>query len=447
MSPSLPTKISRKGFNFHHPLPDAIVTTPRQMPLPSLFTQDTAAEPKKMTLMIRKPSMSDEKFRKHPLPTSNSPLLNESKKRKIQDDRGDSNDVPEQHSEVVGIKKATPSPALQNIVLDQQSEVPHVSSPKEVKSSPVTPKPIQEAPNDMILSAAIDNDSIQVPKEEVEKSTIPSPKPTAKVLDNQSTPSNAEMLDAMDVRWETKLQHFFKERAQALDGWLDKAILRRVQESFDTNTVASSLENDVKSILHNRTQKIADETSQELDNAVRSRCRKTLGLEGDADDHAVDDNGRVDDAAGRFVRDVWNAQLKSKEEELSKSMDNLVTDIFDKHMDNFAQRLLEPMDQTIQTVFSRRLLAMEPKLINMVDTRIAELWKSRMEKMSGLMTSNIDLTLQQMMKDRLHKINYDHVSDKQDAFSQNGATPTSQDHIDEIPDILTTNSRNTASWH
>jgi len=449
-SPSLPTKITRNGFNFHHPFPDLVVTTPRQMPLPSLFTQDPAIEPKKATVMIRKPSVSDDKFRKHPQPSLSSPHPSDPKKRKTQDDRMDVEATPPEaieHSEIGGVKDATPSPAAQNMVLDQQTETTQGSSPKEIKSSPITPKPVNEGTEHMVDSKDTDHSTVSMSKSEDEKTTIPSPKPTAKVQNAQPTVLKKEALDAMDTRWEAKLQQFFKERAHALDGWLDKAIIRRIQESFDKNAVASSIENDVKSLLLSRTEKIADETSQELDNAVRSRCRKTLGLDSSINDHAADDKGKVDDAAGRFVREVWNAQLKSKEGELSESVSNFVVDIVDKHMEKFAQRLVEPMDQTIQTVFSRRLLAMEPKLTNLIDTRIAELWKSRMEKMSGLMATNVDLTVQQMVKDRMHKINYDQISDKQDAFSQNGATPTSQDHIDEIPDMLSANSRTTTSWH
>lgn len=242
------------------------------------------------------------------------------------------------------------------------------------------------------------------------------------------------------------MQQFFKDRAQALDGWLDRAILRRVHESFDKNTLLASLEKDVKSSLSSRNEDMVDAVGKELDNAVRSRCRKTLGLDSNADDLATGDPGRVDDAAGRFVHEVWNAQLKAKEGELSDSVNSLISQIFDKHMDKFAQRLIEPMDQTIQTVFTRRLVSMEPKLINLIDSRIAELWKNRMDKMSGLMASNIDLTIQQMLKERLHKINFEPVSEKQDAFSQNGATPTSQDHIEEI-EMVPAASRNATPWH
>jgi hypothetical protein len=448
-SPSLPTKISRNGFNFHHPFPDLIDSTSRQLPLPTLFAQEATPEHKKATLMLRKPSVSDEKFRKHPPPiSSNSP--NDSKKRKIQDDKVDvevsHNDEPVHRIESNSVKD-TISPSTPSVIDLEQTENSPALSPKDIKSSPVTPKPIHELHQPKAESTPIDHPSVYMPKSEDEKSSIPSPKPTAKpkISTSPSTPKK-EPLDSIDVRWEAKLQQFFKDRAQALDGWLDRAILRRVHESFDKNALLASLEKDVRSSLSNRSEEIADTVGKELDNAVRTRCRKTLGLDSNMDDLATSDPGRVDDAAGRFVQEVWNAQLKAKESELSDSVSNLVVQIFDRHMDKFAQRLIEPMDQAIETVFSRRLLSLEPKLINVVDSRIAELWKSRMDKMSGLMTSNIDLTIQQMMKDRLHKISFDHGSEKQEAFSQNGATPTSQDHIEDI-DMMPANSRNATTWH
>jgi hypothetical protein len=448
-SPSLPSKTSRNGFNFHHPFPDLMNSTSRQIPLPSLFAQEIALEQKKATVMLRKPSISDEKFRKHSLPTSsNSP--NDSKKRKLQDDKAEleqsQSDLPEQRLESNSVKE-TKSPSTPLVMDLEQAVNSPALSPKEIKSSPVTPKPILELQHPTAESTPIDHPSVYMPKSEEEKISIPSPKPTAKPMSNTSplTPKK-EPSDAVDVRWEAKLQQFFKDRAQALDGWLDRAILRRVHESFDKNALLASLEKDVKSSLSNRNEDIVDTVGKELDNAVRSRCRKTLGLDSNADDLATGDPGRVDDAAGRFVHEVWNAQLKAKEDELSDSVSNLVSQIFDKHMDKFAQRLIEPMDQTIQTVFTRRLVSMEPKLINLIDSRIAELWKSRMDKMSGLMTSNIDMTIQQMLKERLHKINFEPVSEKQDAFSQNGATPTSQDHIEEI-EMIPAASRNATTWH
>jgi hypothetical protein len=426
-----------------------INSTSRQIPLPSLFAQEIALEQKKATVMLRKPSVSDEKFRKHPQPTSsNSP--NDAKKRKIQDDKAELDqshpDLPEQRLESNSVKE-TKSPSTPSVMDLEQSDNSPALSPKEIKSSPVTPKPIPELQHPTAESTPIDHPSVYMPKSEEEKISIPSPKPTANPKSNiLPLTLKKELSDAVDVRWEAKLQQFFKDRAQALDGWLDRAILRRVHESFDKNALLASLEKDVKSSLSNRNEDIVETVGKELDSAVRSRCRKTLGLDSNVDDLATGDPGRVDDAAGRFVHEVWNAQLKAKEGELSESVSNIVSQIFDKHMDKFAQRLIEPMDQTIETIFTRRLLSMEPKLINLIDSQIADLWKSRMEKMGSLMTNHIDLTIQQMLKERLTKINFEPGSDKQDAFSQNGATPTSQDHIEEI-EMMPAASRNTASWH
>jgi hypothetical protein len=405
--------------------------------------QESVPDQKKVTIVIRKPSIVEDKVKKHLSPASSTVQPNDAKKRKLVDERAEGNSIPTNDTHDV---KDVELPG-QSMNVDQSFDN---GEAKDTKSSPVTPKPMQELPQKKISPDPSDNDSANnsaiIPTEE--KSTIPSPQPTNQDNNRVQKVSEKETASALDIRWEQKLQHFFKDRAYALDGWLDKAIARRVQESIDKRSVVASVVDDVKSLMKDQTGQIADDMSKELDTAVRARCRNALGLQDNADNAAMADNERLDDAAGRLVCNVFDAQLKSKEPELATSMSDRVLQLMDQQMDKFTQRLANPMDETIQAVFSRRLLAMEPKLINQIDTRIAELWKSRMEAMSGLMNNNVDMIMQQMMKDKLQKANIEHIGSKQEAFPASGATPTSQDHSEEMPELLsTTNSRAAASWH
>lgn len=418
---------------------------PRQTQLPSLFMQESVPDQKKVTIVIRKPSIVDDKLKKHASPASSTIQPNDAKKRKLVDERAENNSMHTNDNKDLKDTKDTKdaiSPA-QSMSMDQPIDN---SDGKEIKSSPVTPKPMQELPQKKESLAPSENESTTIPIEE--KSNMPSPQPTGQENHSVQGVSDKETASALDIRWEQKLQQFFKDRAHALDGWLDKAIARRVQESIDKRSVVATVLDDVKALMKEQTGQVTEEMSKELDNAVRVRCRIALGLKDTVGDMATDEDGKADDAAGRLVRDVFDAQLKTKESDLAATMSDRVLQLMDQQMDKFTQRLTSPMDETIQAVFSRRLLAMEPKLINQIDTRIAELWKSRMEAMSGLMSNNIDMMMQQMMKDKLQKANSEHIGSKQEVFTASGATPTSQDHSEDMPDLLTpTNSRTATSWH
>ncbi|KAJ2960269.1 hypothetical protein NQZ79_g4443 [Umbelopsis isabellina] len=440
--PALEISVSRNGFNFHHPFPDLVDMPSRQTQLPSLFMQESVPDQKKVTIVIRKPSIVDDKLKKHPSPASSTVQPNDAKKRKLIDERAENNNIHINDTQEVKDTKDAISPA-QSMIVDQPTDN---GDGKEIKSSPVTPKPMQELPQKKSSPGASDNESATIPIEE--KSNMPSPQPTAQENHGVQKATDKETGSELDIRWEQKLQQFFKDRAHALDGWLDKAIARRVQESIDKRSVVATVLDDVKSLMKDQTGQITEEMSKELDNAVRVRCRSVLGLQDTVRNTAKGENEKVDDAAGRLVRDVFDAQLKTKESELAASMSDRVLQLMDQQMDRFTQRLTSPMDETIQAVFSRRLLTMEPKLINQIDTRIAELWKSRMEAMSSLMNNNIDMMMQQMMKEKLQKANIEHIGSKQESFTASGATPTSQDHSEEMPDLLTTtNSRTATSWH
>ncbi|KAG2172900.1 hypothetical protein INT43_000250 [Umbelopsis isabellina] len=441
--PALETSVSRNGFNFHHPFPDLVDMPPRQTQLPSLFMQESVPDQKKVTIVIRKPSLVDDKLKKHASPASSTVQPNDAKKRKLVDERVESNNIHTNDTQELKDTKDAISPA-QSTNFDQPIEN---GDGKEIKSSPVTPKPMQELPQKKSSPGSSDNNEpTTIPIDE--KPNMPSPQPTAQENYGVQKVTDKETASALDVRWEQKLQQFFKDRAHALDGWLDKAIARRVQESIDKRSVVATVLDDVKSLMKEQTGQVTEEMSKELDNAVRVRCRIALGLQDNVGHTEKDEDGKVDDAAGRLVRDVFDAQFKTKESDLADSMSDRVLQLMDQQMDKFTQRLASPMDETIQAVFSRRLLAMEPKLINQIDTRIAELWKSRMEAMSGLMNNNIDMMMQQMMKEKLQKANTEHIGSKHEAFPASGATPTSQDHSEDMPDLLTTtNSRTASSWH